>query len=185
MNNTEEPTTPTVLEALISLVHVARRYLPDYDEHPEIQKADDAIEAAQAAQNEALVGMVILNNDALLSSLHLIDTLLHSSIFLPAHSEIQSVRDKIEATMVSAPQPFNVVPDDKTWQQIQYEITSHGYPCSKDEAEARADSWNSCCGAMRREILWARGKIRATISPISTLPIKEVQHETPCSNANR
>ena len=39
-----------VLDALISLVAVARRYLPDYDEHPEIQKADDAIDAAMQAQ---------------------------------------------------------------------------------------------------------------------------------------
>ncbi|SBV37807.1 hypothetical protein STPYR_12750 [uncultured Stenotrophomonas sp.] len=39
-----------VLDALVSLVAVARRYLPDYDEHPEIQKADDAIDAAMQAQ---------------------------------------------------------------------------------------------------------------------------------------
>jgi hypothetical protein len=30
--------------ALVSLVAVSRRYLPDYDEHAEIQKADDALE---------------------------------------------------------------------------------------------------------------------------------------------
>ena len=35
-----------LLDALVSLVAVARRYLPDYDEHPEVQKADDAIDAA-------------------------------------------------------------------------------------------------------------------------------------------
>lgn len=32
-----------LLAALVSLAAVARRYLPDYDEHPEVQKADDAI----------------------------------------------------------------------------------------------------------------------------------------------
>lgn len=32
-----------LLEALVSLAAVARRYLPDYDEHPEVQKADAAI----------------------------------------------------------------------------------------------------------------------------------------------
>ena len=37
---------PDVLSALVSLTAVARRYLPDYDEHPEIQKADAAIERA-------------------------------------------------------------------------------------------------------------------------------------------
>ena len=30
-------------DALQSLAAVARRYLPDYDEHPEIQKADEAL----------------------------------------------------------------------------------------------------------------------------------------------
>lgn len=30
-------------DALQSLASVARRYLPDYDEHPEIQKADEAL----------------------------------------------------------------------------------------------------------------------------------------------
>lgn len=35
-----------LLAALESLVAVARRYVPDYDEHPEIQKADGAIRAA-------------------------------------------------------------------------------------------------------------------------------------------
>lgn len=30
-------------DALQSLVAVSRRYLPDYDEHPEIQKADEAL----------------------------------------------------------------------------------------------------------------------------------------------
>ena len=39
-----------LLGALVSLVAVARRYLPDYDEHPEVQKADDAIDAAMQAQ---------------------------------------------------------------------------------------------------------------------------------------
>lgn len=39
-----------LLDALVSLVAVARRYLPDYDEHPEVQKADDAIDAAMQAQ---------------------------------------------------------------------------------------------------------------------------------------
>ncbi|EOY5419073.1 hypothetical protein ACP6OW_003621 [Cronobacter turicensis] len=32
-----------LLAALFSLAAVARRYLPDYDEHPEVQKAYDAI----------------------------------------------------------------------------------------------------------------------------------------------
>ncbi|QMR54219.1 hypothetical protein [Klebsiella michiganensis] len=32
-----------LLAALVSLSAVARRYLPDYDEHPEVQKADAAI----------------------------------------------------------------------------------------------------------------------------------------------
>lgn len=32
-----------LLAALVSLAAVARRYLPDYDEHPEVQKADNAI----------------------------------------------------------------------------------------------------------------------------------------------
>ncbi|EKK4082434.1 hypothetical protein PNF79_003098 [Cronobacter dublinensis] len=32
-----------LLAALVSIAAVARRYLPDYDEHPEVQKADDAI----------------------------------------------------------------------------------------------------------------------------------------------
>lgn len=42
-----------LLGALVSLVAVARRYLPDYDEHPEVQKADDAIDAAMQAQTQA------------------------------------------------------------------------------------------------------------------------------------
>jgi len=37
---------PDVLSALIALTAVARRYLPDYDEHPEIQRADEAIAKA-------------------------------------------------------------------------------------------------------------------------------------------
>ncbi|WP_024558661.1 hypothetical protein ACP26F_14685 [Franconibacter pulveris 1160] len=32
-----------LLAALVSLADIARRYLPDYDEHPDVQKADDAI----------------------------------------------------------------------------------------------------------------------------------------------
>lgn len=32
-----------LLAALVSLAAVARRYLPDYDEHSEVQKADNAI----------------------------------------------------------------------------------------------------------------------------------------------
>lgn len=32
-----------LLAALVSLAAVARRYLPDYDEHPEVQKADNTI----------------------------------------------------------------------------------------------------------------------------------------------
>lgn len=36
-----------LLEALVSLAAVARRYLPDYDEHPEVQKADAAIASAK------------------------------------------------------------------------------------------------------------------------------------------
>ncbi|EGT5722650.1 hypothetical protein FZI38_02705 [Cronobacter sakazakii] len=36
-----------LLAALVSLAAVARRYLPDYDEHPEVQKADDAITRAK------------------------------------------------------------------------------------------------------------------------------------------
>jgi hypothetical protein len=44
----------TVREALVSLVAVARRYLPDYDEHPEVQKADDAL--AQCEQQPMLIG---------------------------------------------------------------------------------------------------------------------------------
>jgi hypothetical protein len=42
---------PELLEALASLTAVARRYLPDYDEHPEVQKADAAI--AKATGGEA------------------------------------------------------------------------------------------------------------------------------------
>jgi len=34
----------SVLNVLVSLTAVARRYLPDYDEHPEIQRADEIIE---------------------------------------------------------------------------------------------------------------------------------------------
>lgn len=41
-----------LLDALVSLVAVARRYLPDYDEHPEVQKADDAIDAARRRRLE-------------------------------------------------------------------------------------------------------------------------------------
>lgn len=33
-------------KVLISLAAVARRYLPDYDEHPEIQAADELLESA-------------------------------------------------------------------------------------------------------------------------------------------
>jgi hypothetical protein len=33
--------------ALQSLTAVARRYLPDYDEHPEIQRADEALGETQ------------------------------------------------------------------------------------------------------------------------------------------
>ncbi|ENI4691101.1 hypothetical protein ABX050_002408 [Salmonella enterica] len=33
-------------KVLISLASVARRYLPDYDEHPEIQAADELLESA-------------------------------------------------------------------------------------------------------------------------------------------
>ncbi len=36
-----------LLEALVSLAAVARRYLPDYDEHSEVQKADAAIASAK------------------------------------------------------------------------------------------------------------------------------------------
>lgn len=36
-----------LLEALVSLAAVARRYLPDYDEHPEVQKADTTIASAK------------------------------------------------------------------------------------------------------------------------------------------
>lgn len=43
-------------DALHSLAFVARRYLPDYDEHPEIQRADDLLfglsTAALAAKGE-------------------------------------------------------------------------------------------------------------------------------------
>lgn len=38
---------PKLLDALVSLAAQARRYLPDYDEHPEVQKADDAIAEAR------------------------------------------------------------------------------------------------------------------------------------------
>ena len=41
------------LEALASLTAVARRYLPDYDEHPEIQKADAAITSLRQAIEQA------------------------------------------------------------------------------------------------------------------------------------
>lgn len=40
---------PDLYEALVSLAAVARRYLPDYDEHPEVQKADAAIARAALA----------------------------------------------------------------------------------------------------------------------------------------
>lgn len=40
------PTSERLRDALVSLVAVSRRYLPDYDEHPEIQKADAALEHA-------------------------------------------------------------------------------------------------------------------------------------------
>ena len=36
--------------ALHSLATVARRYLPDYDEHPEIQRADDALTPAEVTK---------------------------------------------------------------------------------------------------------------------------------------
>jgi hypothetical protein len=38
--------SPDLLDALVSLAAVARRYLPDYDEHPEVQKADATITKA-------------------------------------------------------------------------------------------------------------------------------------------
>jgi hypothetical protein len=44
---------PDLHEALVSLTAVARRYLPDYDEHPEIQKAEEAIERAALAKGDA------------------------------------------------------------------------------------------------------------------------------------
>jgi hypothetical protein len=50
----------TVREALVSLVAVARRYLPDYDEHPEVQKADDAL--AQCEQQPMLIGGSVLHS---------------------------------------------------------------------------------------------------------------------------
>lgn len=34
---------PAMLEALVSLVAIATRYLPEYNENPEIQKASEAI----------------------------------------------------------------------------------------------------------------------------------------------
>lgn len=37
------PDVGVLVEALRSLAAVARRYLPDYDEHPEVQKADEAL----------------------------------------------------------------------------------------------------------------------------------------------
>lgn len=40
---------PELLEALVSITAVARRYLSDYDEHPEVQKADAAIAKATGA----------------------------------------------------------------------------------------------------------------------------------------
>lgn len=43
-------------DALHSLASVARRYLPDYDEHPEIQKADAALEPNAQAQRPAVAG---------------------------------------------------------------------------------------------------------------------------------
>ena len=39
-------------DALISLVAVARRYLPDYDEHPEVQKADEVLERVALSKRE-------------------------------------------------------------------------------------------------------------------------------------
>jgi len=36
--------------ALHSLATVARRYLPDYDEHPEIQRADDTLTPAEVTK---------------------------------------------------------------------------------------------------------------------------------------
>lgn len=41
---------PELLEALISLAAAARRYLPNYDEHPEVQKADAAIAKAKGGK---------------------------------------------------------------------------------------------------------------------------------------
>jgi hypothetical protein len=38
---------PDLLAALKPLAAVARRYLPDYDEHPEVQRADSAIAKAE------------------------------------------------------------------------------------------------------------------------------------------
>ena len=43
---------PELLSALRSLAAVAERYLPDYNEHPEIQKAHAAIERAIGAPKE-------------------------------------------------------------------------------------------------------------------------------------
>ena len=43
---------PDLLEVLRSLTAVARRYLPDYDEHPEIQAADAAIAKATGGSND-------------------------------------------------------------------------------------------------------------------------------------
>lgn len=41
----------SVLNVLVSLTAVARRYLPDYDEHPEIQRADEIIERVTGADD--------------------------------------------------------------------------------------------------------------------------------------
>lgn len=48
-----------VISALTSLAAVARRYLPDYDEHPEIQKADDVLDAlaSPAAEYTPLINI--------------------------------------------------------------------------------------------------------------------------------
>ncbi|EPC3783359.1 TPA: ead/Ea22-like family protein [Citrobacter farmeri] len=51
--------------ALNNLASVARRYLPDYDEHPDIQAADDLLENAATHQGSQLVS----NRDELLPSI--------------------------------------------------------------------------------------------------------------------
>lgn len=41
---------PDLLAALVSLAATAERYLPDYNEHPDIQRAQDAIARATGEQ---------------------------------------------------------------------------------------------------------------------------------------